>query len=253
MNNPAPVWTPGNIYLSCLPRPRFTAPVLRLWNTVMGLLGGLLQKGKSNQHGASTRSSRIAEISDAQHCSTTFSAPFLNEPTLTHVSPQISMFVLETPDNTPSSSDFKRSIASAVLEQFVHSHASQEASQPSRPSSSTSQPPLSPSATASVVLSQSKALSHTSFLLMLILSVMECHLAHATPPATLEAVAAAVQRCQSPSGPALLKSYSTMELRFMVDSLAQHFGTTPNMTTSDSPQQVGDACSSMQMSRMLQR
>ncbi|MEW5300129.1 MAG: hypothetical protein WDW36_003082 [Sanguina aurantia] len=166
---------------------------------------------------------------------------------------QISMFVLETPDNAPSSSDLKRSIATTVLGHCVRAHASQEASHTSRPSPSTPQPPLAPSAAASVVLSQSDASSHTSFLLILVLSVTECHLPHATPPATLDAVAAAVQRCQSPSGPAVLKRYSTTELRFMADCLARHFGTTPDMAASDSPQQVGGACASLRMSGTRQR
>lgn len=141
------------------------------------------------------------------------------------------MCMLEMRAEGGPSIELKRAMTAAVLQQFVMLPAGLDSSK-----ASSAAPPLSSVLVANLAMSQSTAATRHLLLLISILTRLGTFLPGSVAPATIRAVARVVQHCESSVGVQALESCSNLELRFILDTLAQQSGR--SSLSRRSPQEV---------------
>lgn len=141
--------------------------------------------------------------------------------TLADSNSKVAMFVLEMPRGAGPSDNLKTALTSAVLAQFCMGSVS-----PGSAMISLAAPSTFSSSIDSLVLSQSTRWTRSSLLLLSILAREGCCQPSSLAPGTIRAVAAVVQHCESNAGQLVLDGCDSLELAFILDTVAQQPGTT---------------------------
>lgn len=129
------------------------------------------------------------------------------------------MCMLEMRAEGGPSIELKRAVAAAVLQQFVMLPAGLDSSKVFSTAT-----PLSSVLVADFAMSQTTASTCHLLLLISILTRLGAFVPSSVAPATIRAVARVVQHCESSVGVLALEGCSSLELRFILDTLAQQSG-----------------------------
>lgn len=129
---------------------------------------------------------------------------------------QVAVFMLEMRQEGCPSVELKRAMTSAVLQHLITFPKEQDSSMDSNAA-----PSVSSVSAADLSPSQRTAVTRSSVLLLSILARMESYLPCRVPFGSIRAVATVLKHCESSQGLLALESCSSLELRFILDTLSQ--------------------------------